>query len=388
MVRYRSTNTQLSSFEIGRRVAQEAAQAALRTVSRWRRSNPNAFRAVALTGGSAGLTNIMGRAARFASRGARALSSVNNSDKPKQIYTQRGGGMTFVKGKKRKMKRGHKTLKKRIQALEKAKVPKSIYSDHHKQDILLQVAPNSRRTYFIKCDTIPLIEGTIDSVEYPSDAAKNLTTSNTSIAFQTFHKLYIACGSLKAVQIRVVRVVCKDHTPNTPIQALIDDAVDRKLTGFSISTEINATPTVSKLPAHVVQAEPVMGLKMLSTCYDRTGCEWKKVGSVETYKLNPGDQTSFSFARKFVYKPEVKDQYNQTYIAGYDSGFLIEIVGEMGHSSTKVGYCSSDCDVMLMSNFNAVVHNGLGLKDFTSTGGDYTAGSYSFVQAGSNNVMQ
>lgn len=374
------SNTQLTIREQALNLARAATQVA----RAWRRNNPGAARALTTSVGAGSLIKAANTAKTI-------LGKRRKTSQPpveKKIDTQRGAGYTYVKGTKPRKRKGKLTLKKRIRALEKTKVPKSHYTRYFKKDIKLVANQNNRKVFFIPADNTTDIEAVIASVEYPSSSV-NLTAKNTSIAFNSHHQLYVACGGLHSVQLRIVRLKAADNTSKSPIDAIIEELADRGITIVK-GPAVAADNTTSYLPESAIQAEPIMQLRVLSDAYDQTSENWSKFGDVETYKLNPGDATNFQISRKFVYKPEVKDQEATTYIKNYDSGFLVEIVGELGHDSTntnKCGYAAALVDCMLMTKYSATVQNGLGLHNMTTVGGAF-GGSYLFVQAGSNNVIQ
>lgn len=361
------------------------AATAARGVSNWRRRNPQAAKAVTVGGASTALIRAAQNAAKNYNKKRKADSQGGGV---KKIQTQRGSGYTYVKGTKRTKKRGKITLKKRIQALEKTKVPKSHYFQYTKEDIKLIVNQNNRKVFWIPASNITDIESVLTSVEYPSSNV-NLTSKNTSIAFNTHHKLYMACAGLHSVQIRIVRVRAADNTSKSPIDSIIEESGDRGIT-VAKGASVAASATQSYYPESAISGESIMQLRLLSDAYDQTSENWSKIGAVEMYKLNPGDATSFTLTRKFVYKPEVYDQEATPFIKSYSSGFLVEVVGELGHDQTsigKCGYAAGYVDCMLFNKYTATVQNGLGLKKVGTVGGNYT-GTYTIVQAGSNNVIQ
>lgn len=319
----------------------------------------------------------------------------NNGNGMRKIYTQRGSGTKYIKSSRAKRRRGPKTLKKRIKALEKGKLPNSTYTETFKHDIKMIVADNNKTVFWVSAMNHLEVEQTIDAVAYPTGTA-NLTTAthNNSTKIDVFSTLELTCSALHAAKVRVCRLKAKDNSSVTPTGQLNRHLVDRAYgTYFNLNTPTAPTANTSLIPERVVQNEPVVNHKVLSECWTAPAGTWEQIGKVESFNLNPGDKTVLKFARNFIYKPEVHDQKpSDLYLKNYDAGFVVEVQGELGHGTVdinKVGYCATSIDAMLNTKYKATVQNGGGIHFREAQGGTYVANPAPiFVQAGADNVFE
>lgn len=327
----------------------------------------------------------------------------DSSNKPKKkktggnenyqyVESQRTGGK-MIRSTRRKVVRTKKSLKKRVKALEKAKMPNSTYEHIYEYPWRIECPKNAHRVHQIKVTSTALMETVMAAVEFPSGNI-DLTAKNTAVKVGAYTNIRLVNAGLHKVKIRYCVVECNDNTDSTPLGAARDHLIDRGVTAGTVQAEQIPTTSRSRLPGYWDLTTNLRMIKPIQFLTEQSSGKYKKITKVEYVTLNPGDETTFKvvFPMK-VWKPEIKDQANEPNIKGWDQYVIIDTYGEIGHSDTSdqlVGICPVKLDAVMNHKITVVAQNGLGLHNLTyTTDSDYSlASTHNFVQAGTDNIVE
>lgn len=317
------------------------------------------------------------QAGREAAKRAIGRDFQTPSKKRKVAKARRASGVVYPDGSstgkrqvsKLKKRGGQKprSLKKRIQALEKNKAPDSNYQFDECYPFKINNAqPNRGIMYRVDALSPTVIESFIDSLDGVDMTAKNTTVLLNNI----YMEAWLKNAKTGNVTLEYCWVTPKDNDGEDFLQDLAEDYADRGVTAGTIGAASPATATASILPKYMLFNDEKLHFNKWST--NATNKAWHRT-KVERVTLGPGDTIQIvKKIPKISYKPEDQDQEPFAYMRNYTYHLMIYCRPDLCHDETNVnlvGFGLFGLDGYMRTRMNAKVSDGLGLRaqEYNST---------------------
>lgn len=336
----------------------------------------------------------IGKAAYKLYKGKKDEKKAPGSAGVQYVNTQSTGGR-YVKSNKRKRKMPKKTLKKRVKALEKNKLPASKYSYNFERPMVINCIQNNSQYNAIPVVQNNILETLMINVEYPNGVV-TLTGKNTEIKYTVYCNIKVVNATIHKCKMRIGFFKCSEDTSKLILQEAKDYALDRNITlPNAVTAEVPASAAASYVPQALRMQDAQRMYKIMSYIDQSPSSNYKQVGKIEYLTLAPGDETSFKKVASGIYKPEHKDVAATTEVKGVDEFCVIYTEGEISHSdqgarTNVVGTTAQRLDLIVQYKYEITVQNGLGMKKHTIVqDGNYTGFTTDImVQAGIDNVIE
>jgi len=237
------------------------------------------------------------------------------------VSMSNGSGQQQTMGKRQKISRGPRPLKKRIAALEK-KVQANYTTHVFKQEATLQATSLQNRCGYAEGAFLnpTIIETCIDAIPYvnpalpgtPSTFDTTTLTQPTKWKINCHSKVIMRNNYLYPCNVRCYVLAPKIDQNTTP-QAAVTGGITEQASGPGVysSTAPFTYPTDSK--------EFVDTFKVLNTC---------------DMRLQSGDECVVPYNEDIQYDQEYRDNNADTYLKKFSRLFFIRIVGVVAHDST------------------------------------------------------
>lgn len=330
-----------------------------------------------------------GKRREFSHSGSEAMGRTKPAPKKKmrskgKVSTQWKADGAFsgkkVYPKKKRRSRKSKSLKDRVKALEKNKLPvSSMWKQSHQFFKMGVESINTSKIFEI----LAIQEGEISTAcnFYSLDVADR-TAKIKNCRFEFTMRNAMTANQVMRYQI----FKCTQNCQESVLTDLREYCIDRGHTFANTITAATAqTATASALPARLQLDPNEVNLPFFNGAYACQG--WKPVSKLMTLTLGPGDETVISYnTGQFLYRPDdvANSDAGDVYFKNYDYHLIVQLTGAIGHDQTNVNNIAlfpAAADTRLDSYIRLEVSNGLGQNQWEITQADDTTGVTTVVQA-------